>query len=125
MNKDVRKAMREAERIGWTFEQKRRKFIGRHRDGVRRVSISITPSDHNAVRNIRKDFCRNRNTHPKNKRGNAWRRGEFGHDEQRNRLAFQCKRDGDSRYNDFCSIRHKCRLPRSFIFNQNATVVLI
>lgn len=53
-DKDLRRILREAEEIGWTFTKHRRHIRGKHADGVRMTTISVSPSDYRAVRNIRK-----------------------------------------------------------------------
>lgn len=54
--KEIRKLMRAAEKDGWRFDFSKRHIVGKHSDGIRRVTISQSPSDVHAVRNIKKDL---------------------------------------------------------------------
>lgn len=55
-SKDLKRLLREAERKGWRVEQRRKHYQAKHMDGVRLVTISLSPSDHRALQNIRKDL---------------------------------------------------------------------
>lgn len=55
--KELRKIIREAEELGWTFQRTKASHIkAKHADGVRMVFISGTPSDYRALMNIKKDL---------------------------------------------------------------------
>jgi hypothetical protein len=53
-NKDLRKILRKAEAKGWRFEKRTHHIVGKHADGVRMTTIAVSPSDHRALRNIKK-----------------------------------------------------------------------
>ncbi len=51
-NKELRAILREAESAGWRFDKRKHHIIGKHPNG-QTATISITPSDHRAVMNIK------------------------------------------------------------------------
>jgi predicted RNA binding protein YcfA (HicA-like mRNA interferase family) len=56
-NKELKKILREAELRGWAFERKSGRHIkGKHVDGVTSTTISVSPSDHHAIQNIKRDL---------------------------------------------------------------------
>jgi hypothetical protein len=57
-NKDVRAAVRAAERSGWTVVQKARGIQLRSPDGKEIVTVHLTLSDHRSIKNLRADLKR-------------------------------------------------------------------
>lgn len=56
MDKDVKKLLKEAARSGWRFAQRGGHMFGKHEDGKRMVTVSISASDRRALLNMRKDL---------------------------------------------------------------------
>lgn len=54
-HKDLKKILREAEINGWVFEKRRTHIKGKHPNG-QTVTISISPSDYRALKNIQRDL---------------------------------------------------------------------
>jgi predicted RNA binding protein YcfA (HicA-like mRNA interferase family) len=54
-HKELRKILKEAEASGWQFKLGGRHIKGSHESG-RRVTVSVTPQDGRALKNIRKDL---------------------------------------------------------------------
>jgi hypothetical protein len=54
-NKDLRRLLEDAEKEGWKFKANRNHIKGKHIGGAT-ITMSRTPSDYRAVRNIKRDF---------------------------------------------------------------------
>lgn len=55
--KDLKKLLREAEGVGWSFVRSNGgHIIGKHSDGIRRTTISTSASEFRALQNIRRDL---------------------------------------------------------------------
>lgn len=54
-HKDLKKILREAEINGWVFEKRGTHIKGKNPNG-QTATISISPSDHRALKNIQRDL---------------------------------------------------------------------
>lgn len=54
-NREVRKILKEAEQIGWVFTRGGKHIKGKHRSG-KTATVSVTPQDGRALKNIRRDL---------------------------------------------------------------------
>lgn len=62
-NKALRKLLRDAETRGWVFSRGTRHIKGKHPNG-QTATISVSPSDHRALKNIERDLkLHNEKTH--------------------------------------------------------------
>lgn len=50
---DIKLLMREAEQLGWSFEQRKKHIFGRHKSGLT-TTIAASASDKRACDNVRK-----------------------------------------------------------------------
>jgi predicted RNA binding protein YcfA (HicA-like mRNA interferase family) len=53
-HKELKKIIREAQDKGWRFEKRGGHIIGKHVDGVRTTTMSVSPSDVRALKNVKK-----------------------------------------------------------------------